>query len=151
MVFYSLLHEKIITRIMKRELNYYYMGGEGGEQIEKLHNNTFQGIYLRNFCHKVYFTQFGCLFLFPNKRIFPSCNGPKFTSICIQFYVVFNMLHSNVSLPFFNTFYRQYCCLPSIRYQFIGGEHYLQAQNGKTKIKQRPVIVVDCFFMFYFC
>ena len=30
-VFYSLLREKIITRIMKRELNYDYMGGEGGE------------------------------------------------------------------------------------------------------------------------
>ena len=25
---------------MKRELNYDYMGGEGGEQIEKLHNNV---------------------------------------------------------------------------------------------------------------
>ena len=73
---------------MKRELNYDYMGGEGGEQIEKLHNNTFQGIYSKNFCHKVYFTQFGCLFIFLNKRIFPSLQWTKFTSICIYFYSI---------------------------------------------------------------
>ena len=87
---------------MKRELNYDYMGGEGGEQIEKLHNNTFQGIYSRNFCHKVYFTQFGCLFIFLNKRIFPSWQWTKvyfnihvflYLIFCTQMYICLFLIH----------------------------------------------------------
>ena len=38
-------------------------------------------------------------------------NLPQYVSI----FIVFDILQSNVALPFFNTFYRQYCCLPSIR------------------------------------
>ena len=39
------------------------------------------------------------------KESFHHCNGQKFISICIYFYVVFDILHSNVAVPFFNTFY----------------------------------------------
>ena len=35
------------------------------------------------------------------KESFHHCNGQTFTSICIYFYVVSNILQSNVALPFF--------------------------------------------------